>query len=104
MHWSSSALASRRPVGGTGPVTPPASSPWRTLRVESRGWLGILTLDRPSRMNTITPQLVHELRAALDDLIQAGSKAIIITGNEKAFCAGADLSVVQEFKSAEDFM
>ena len=51
-----------------------------------------LTLNRPTRMNAFTPQMMAEMIAAFD-LADADDavRAVIVTGADKAFCAGADL-------------
>lgn len=70
------------------------SDPTRVLTVEKHGPALWLTLDRPAAFNSLTPQLVVELdqgltRAESDSSIHC----VVITGNGKAFCAGADLKV-----------
>lgn len=52
-----------------------------------------LTLNRPERRNAIGPEMINELRFALDDAASdAAIRAIVITGAGKAFCAGGDLA------------
>lgn len=77
--------------------------PFQTVRTEQRDWLGVLTLDRPERMNTLTPLLVQELGEGSVSLLKAGVKVVLITGDERAFSAGADLSEVSATKRMEDF-
>jgi enoyl-CoA hydratase len=60
--------------------------------VETRGRVGLVTLHRPAALNALSVKLVAELLEALaafdaDD----GIGAIVITGSEKAFAAGADI-------------
>ncbi len=62
---------------------------------------GLITLNRPKQMNALNDQLMDELGAALlafdrDD----GIGCIVVTGNEKAFAAGADISAMANY----DFM
>jgi len=59
---------------------------------------GVIRLNRPKQMNALSDQLMDELGAALlafdaDD----GIGCIIVTGNEKAFAAGADISVMAKY-------
>src|SRR5690554_1880406 len=66
--------------------------------VETRGRVGLLTLNRPMALNALNDQLMDELGAALlkfdaDDEIGA----IVITGNEKAFAAGADIGAMKDW-------
>jgi enoyl-CoA hydratase len=61
-----------------------------SLAVELRGEGLWLTLPRPERRNALTAATVAELREA----IRTDARAIVITGSEGAFCAGADLEEV----------
>jgi enoyl-CoA hydratase len=65
---------------------------------ETRGRVGLITLNRPKQLNALSPELMQALAAALyafdaDD----GIGAIVITGGEKAFAAGADITVMKDF-------
>jgi 2-(1,2-epoxy-1,2-dihydrophenyl)acetyl-CoA isomerase len=63
------------------------------LRVEDAGGVRTLTLDRPERLNALTPSLVESLAAALRDCNRdPGVRAVVLTGAGRAFCAGFDLS------------
>jgi enoyl-CoA hydratase len=54
--------------------------------------IALIELNRPKELNALNPQLMEELRDALMALDQNKDvRAIIITGNEKAFAAGADI-------------
>jgi enoyl-CoA hydratase len=60
--------------------------------VERRGAVGIVTLNRPQALNALNAALIGELGAAFDDLEgDAAIGAIVLTGNAKAFAAGADI-------------
>jgi enoyl-CoA hydratase len=63
-----------------------------TLLVETHGRVGLIRFHRPSALNAINRQLLAELAAVLDAFeADAGIGAIVVTGNEKAFAAGADI-------------
>ena len=67
------------------------------------GRVGTVTLNRPASLNALTVELVDELRSALGML--AGSTAvrcIVLTGAGRAFCAGADLSVLKDIGRRRD--
>jgi len=66
--------------------------PFETLLVERGDGHAVVTLNRPPA-NTISPQLVLELEAAVDELAQDDAvRAIVLTGaGERIFCGGADL-------------
>lgn len=60
--------------------------------VERDGAVATVLLNRPDRMNTMSGPLLDEVLAALEDLADDdGTKAVILTGAGRAFCAGGDL-------------
>jgi len=66
--------------------------------VETRGRVGLLTLNRPKALNALNDRLMDELGAALlafdaDD----GIGAIVVTGSDKAFAAGADIGAMKDW-------
>jgi len=68
-----------------------------TVRLEREGALAHVILDRPAQLNAISPELLRDLDhacAAVEG--DAGVRALALTAAGRAFCAGADLSVVQE--------
>ncbi len=64
--------------------------------VDSKGAVGIITLNRPKMLNALSFGVFREIAAAVDDL-EADDKigCILITGSEKAFAAGADIKEMQ---------
>jgi enoyl-CoA hydratase len=65
---------------------------YQNILVERRGAVGIVTLNRPAALNALNAMLINELASAFDqfeDDMVIG--AIVLTGNEKAFAAGADV-------------
>jgi enoyl-CoA hydratase len=68
------------------------------ILAEVRGRVALITLNRPKQLNALNPQLMQELGAALKDFdADEGVGAILITGNDKAFAAGADIGVMKDF-------
>ncbi len=66
---------------------------YTTLLVERNGRVGIITLNRPAVLNALNNQTMQEVVAAAQALdADAGIGAIILTGSERAFAAGADIS------------
>jgi enoyl-CoA hydratase len=66
--------------------------PFETILVETRGRVGLITLNRPKALNALNNQLVRELGEALDTFeAEAEIGAVVLTGSEKAFAAGADI-------------
>ncbi|ORA17059.1 enoyl-CoA hydratase [Mycobacterium asiaticum] len=51
-----------------------------------------IELQRPERRNALNSQLVEELREALEKASEGSTRAVVLTGQGTAFCAGADLS------------
>jgi len=69
-----------------------SSEPYANILVERRGAVGIVTLNRPQALNALNAALIADLGAALDDLEGDGQiGAIVLTGSDKAFAAGADI-------------
>ncbi len=66
--------------------------PYELILTEVRGRVGLVTLNRPEARNAFSNQLLHELMDALEAFDRDdGIGAMVITGNEKAFAAGADI-------------
>ena len=64
-----------------------------TIRVERRGSVGVVTIDRPDQRNALARQTVLDLGRVGRELGADGSvRLVVLTGSgDKAFCAGADL-------------
>jgi len=78
---------------------------YQFISVEKRGRVGLVTLNRPKQLNALSPQLMAELGQALrtcdaDDAIGA----IVITGSEKAFAAGADIAEMKDYSYMDAYM
>lgn len=73
-------------------MTTPAPVALETLRLSYEGAVAIITLDRPQRLNAAPPQMFDEIHGALRQLPSLGARALVITGEGRAFCSGADLS------------
>ena len=68
------------------------------ILIETRGRVGLLTLNRPKALNALNDALMNELGAALlafDANDEVG--CIVITGSEKAFAAGADIAAMKDW-------
>jgi enoyl-CoA hydratase len=64
--------------------------------VETRGSVGLLTLNRPQALNALNDALMRELGDALEVFEREDAiGAIVITGSDKAFAAGADIKEMQ---------
>ena len=71
---------------------------YENILVETRGKVGLITLNRPKQLNALNDALMDEVGAALA-LFEAdeGIGAVVITGSEKAFAAGADIGMMAQF-------
>ena len=68
------------------------------ISTEQKGRVGVITLNRPKQLNALSPGLMQELAQALYAYdADPGTGAILITGNEKAFAAGADIGAMKDF-------
>jgi len=69
---------------------------YENIVVETRGRVGLVTLNRPKALNALNDALMNELGNAFASFeADEGIGAIVITGNEKAFAAGADIAAMK---------
>jgi enoyl-CoA hydratase len=74
-----------------------SSGEYSNILVERRGAVGIVTLNRPQALNALNAALIAELGMAFDDLeADPAIGAIVLTGSDKAFAAGADIKEMAE--------
>jgi len=65
---------------------------YKTITVEARDHVGLIRLNRPKALNALNSELMRELGAALMKFeADEAVGAMVITGSEKAFAAGADI-------------
>jgi enoyl-CoA hydratase len=77
---------------------------YELILTETRGRVGLIILNRPQAMNALNNQLMRELMDALAAFDKNDSiGAMVITGNEKAFAAGADIKEMAD-KSIQEMM
>ena len=70
---------------------------FETILLEKRDRVGLVTLNRPKALNALCAQLIAELEQALNDLEgDAKIGAIVVTGSERAFAAGADIKEMKD--------
>lgn len=62
-----------------------------TIRLTTQGAVAVITLNRPERLNAAPPPMFVEIGQALQHLPALGARALLITGEGRAFCSGADL-------------
>ncbi|ALG85827.1 enoyl-CoA hydratase [Gordonia phthalatica] len=69
---------------------------YQTILTETDGRVAVITLNRPKALNALNTELMGEVVAAVRGFdVDPGIGAIVITGSEKAFAAGADIKEMQ---------
>ncbi len=78
---------------------------YETILVETRGPVALITLNRPKALNALSTQLVQELSRAIDGYEDDDAiGAIVLTGSERAFAAGADIKEMQNKSFTEAYL
>ncbi|AYD03498.1 enoyl-CoA hydratase [Neorhizobium sp. NCHU2750] len=78
---------------------------YETILTETRGAVAIITLNRPKALNALNSTVMAELTAALAAYDKdEGVAAVILTGSEKAFAAGADIKEMQSLDFADAYL
>ncbi|WP_345811870.1 enoyl-CoA hydratase [Paraburkholderia sp. PREW-6R] len=71
---------------------------YENILVETRGRVGLITLNRPKALNALNDALMDELGTALREFdADEAIGAIVVTGSEKAFAAGADIGMMASY-------
>ncbi|WP_417688623.1 enoyl-CoA hydratase [Roseibium sp.] len=78
---------------------------YENIRVETRGRVGLITLDRPNALNALNSALIDELNTALS-AFEKDEKigCMVLTGSEKAFAAGADIKEMSGLNYMEAYL
>jgi len=77
---------------------------YENILIETQGKVGVIRLNRPKALNALNDQLMTELGAALLAFdADEGIGCIVITGSEKAFAAGADITVMAGYNYMDVF-
>jgi len=78
---------------------------YETILVETRGHVGLITLNRPNALNALNAALIAELSSAIDAFEDDQRvRCLILTGSEKAFAAGADIKEMASLTFVDAFM
>jgi enoyl-CoA hydratase len=78
---------------------------YETILVETRGRVGLITLNRPKALNALNSTLIGEVNDALDGFERdAGIGCIVLTGSEKAFAAGADIKEMASLSYPQTYL
>lgn len=77
---------------------------YEMILAETRNAVGLIRLNRPQALNALNTQLISELTTALQDFDRDSAVgAIVITGSDKAFAAGADIKEMQSLSFADAY-
>ena len=69
---------------------------YNSILVETRGKVGLITLNRPEALNALNAEIIREIGQVLDSWeADDGIGCIVVTGSDKAFAAGADIKEMQ---------
>lgn len=75
---------------------------YELIKWEKEGPIGLLTINSPATLNALNAQVLKELDACIDEVLADGSiGALILTGEGKAFVAGADIRYMQPMNEEE---
>lgn len=78
---------------------------WKTILLEQRNGVGLITLNRPEVLNALNNQLIIDLNQMLDQLEKDSSiGCIVITGSKKAFAAGADIKEMADLSFPQIYL
>lgn len=71
------------------------------IKVERDGFVGIITINRPEKLNAMTPEMAGALVKAVNEFnADDGIRCVILTGaGEKAFCAGSDIGTLDSYET-----
>jgi enoyl-CoA hydratase/carnithine racemase len=75
-----------------------------SVRLETNAQVAVLTLDRPDKLNALTSEMTAELTghvAAVNE--NPAIRAIVLTGTGRAFCAGSDISELDNYPTPWEF-
>ena len=74
----------------------------QTLHYREDGAVATIQLNRPQKKNSFNAQMRQEMeKSASRSRAQTGIRAVVITGGDEIFCAGADISEIEGTHSAE---
>ena len=62
---------------------------YENIAIDYIDHVAILKLNAPEVLNALSPDMVQELSSAITDIIQSDARCLLITGEGRAFCAGA---------------
>lgn len=76
-----------------------------SIKVDRDGFVGIITISRPQKLNAMTPEMAATLVEAVNAFnTDDGVRAVILTGEgDRSFCAGSDIGTLDDYSTAWNF-
>ena len=75
---------------------------YQSLNYQKEGAVAVIQINRPQKKNSLNTELRHEMEDVLKEIANdRGLRAVVLTGGEEIFCAGADISEIEGTVSAE---
>ena len=75
------------------------------VEIEMKNRIGHIILNRPDKLNALSREMVEQVIHSLNTLLQDDAiKAIIVSGNGKAFCAGGDIESMKNLSDANEIV
>ncbi|HEV8369364.1 MAG TPA: enoyl-CoA hydratase-related protein [Pyrinomonadaceae bacterium] len=74
---------------------------YETIQLEMLQAVGLLTLNRPDKLNALTVEVARDFQSAVGEALDKGARVIVITGAGRAFSAGGDLREMQTIAGRE---
>ena len=74
---------------------------FETVLYELNGLVATITMNRPDALNALSLQLSLDLRAAIEKAVEDRVRAVVLTGNGRAFCSGGDLREMKAMGKSE---
>ncbi len=74
---------------------------FETVKYELNETMATITMNRPEALNALSLQLTKDLRAAIEQAIADKARAVVLTGEGRAFCSGGDLREMQSMWQKE---
>lgn len=71
-------------------------SDYKTIKLEVLEEIATVTLSRPQQLNAAPPQMFAEIHQVIERVPELGARALLLTGEGRAFCSGADLATEGE--------
>lgn len=73
-----------------------------TLTLDAEQQVATITVDRASKLNAVTPQMLHELELAARDADRSAARVVLLrTAGDKVFCVGADITLFSRLSPVE---